>query len=121
MEEKPKYIFVYNVDSSIVFRIKNFFRKTFSMGGYECNLCDLINCAVSTRKEWKEFIKTLGIETILLYRNDFRKKFPLLNKVPLPAVFKKGGGAIVEIVTAEEINKRVNLKQLIKLIQRKLA
>lgn len=114
-----KLIFVYNADSSIFDQIKDAIHKSISPNSYQCNLCGLTYGAVSIKNEWKKFISKLSVKTDFLYKDEFRKNYPGLKDVQLPAVFSLNNDQLNQLISAEEINQQRTLKDLENLVMQK--
>lgn len=115
-----RLLFVYNADSSIFDQVKDAFHKSVFPNSYQCNLCGLTYGAVSMNNEWKEFIKKLAIKSDFLHKDEFRKNYPQLGSIELPAVFLISDITPKEIITAQEINQQKTLENLKDLVLQKV-
>jgi len=82
-----KLIFVYNADSDYLSSIKDAVIKVVAPAKYQCNLCAVTHGAFTMNKEWKEFIKGLGIDVEFLHKDEFNKTHKEFKE--FPAVFRK--------------------------------
>jgi hypothetical protein len=73
------------------------------------------------KKEWKEYVQTLPFQTQFLHRDEFRKEFPTMNQVLLPAVLLREKGVVSLLLSAEELNAQSSLPELMKLVKGKIA
>lgn len=112
-------IFVYNANSDKLSLAKDYVHKIVSPGTYKCNLCKITYGGLGMKKEWGEFLKTLKISFSFLHKDEFKKVYPDI-KIKLPVVFVKQNGNLKMLVSASEINKKKNVKELKKLISEKL-
>lgn len=115
-----KLLFVYNGDSSIMAQLKDSVQKLVSPSTYQCSLCNLTYGAVSMKNEWKEFIDSLAVKSDFLHKDEFRKKYPELNSLQLPAVFAIEDQSIKQIITASEISDQKTLIDLENLLKQKI-
>lgn len=115
---KQQLIFVYNANSDSFSSLIDFAHKIISPNTYNCNLCSLTYGNFSVKKEWKDFVQQLAIETIFLHKDEFEKLYQ--SQTNLPAVFIKEKDSLKEIISAEEINQCKNLFSLKELISSKL-
>lgn len=96
-------IFVYNADSGMFNTLTDIAHKVFSPQTYECNLCAISHSYLSERGEWKEFIKSLGVECEFLHRDEFLKKYKHDEK-DFPVIFELVEGDLKPGLSAEKIN-----------------
>jgi len=120
MENKIELIFVYNADSSFLAQVGDYFHKAVVPSTYKCNLCQITYGGLGMKDEWKEFVDTLPYKTTFLHRDEFTKEYPNLQKIKLPALFKKEGQNISEFISAEEINKQKTVENLKDLVRKSL-
>lgn len=112
-------LFVYNADSSPFALIKDFIHKSISPKTYGCRLCSLTSGALYEKQPWSRFIKTLGMETKFLHRDEFVSIYPAQKSNKLPAVFLNTGKNLTLVISKEEIERQNNLDDLIKLVTSK--
>jgi hypothetical protein len=120
MKHKQKLFFVYNGDSSLVSRAKDYVHKTMSPGTYACNLCSITYGRLGMKSEWKEFIKKLPYAVTFLHRDELRKQYPELAGVQLPAIFQTQHGQITECISAAEIRAQKTVEDLQNLVLEKI-
>jgi len=81
-----KLIFVYNADGGILNMFKDFIHKNVSPETYPCSLCAVTWDNLGMKREWKQFVNSLGREVRFLHRDELAKKYGITD-VPLPAAF----------------------------------
>jgi len=112
-------IFVYNADSSPFAQIKDSIHKSISPKTYGCRLCALTFGALREKQQWAEFIKTLGIETKFLHKDEFVSTYSAQKFDNFPAVFLKKENGLKLLISKEEIEKQNTLDDLIDLVASK--
>lgn len=101
--EKPKLIFVYNADSGIFNLLSGVAHKILSPQTYSCNLCALTHTSFGMKKEWREYLESIGNSLEFLHADEFRTKYKV-EEVELPAIFKEENGSLILTVNAAVIN-----------------
>ena len=86
-------LFVYNADSGLFNTMADIGHKLLSPETYACDLCALTHGYFSEKRQWREFVESLGPECEFLHRDQFRKCYPQ-DTTPLPAVFIATGNGI---------------------------
>ena len=115
MQPGRTLLFVYNIDSGVLARIKDYAARESEPGKDGCRLFDLTNSPVGMKKTWKRVIQELGIHARFMNRNEF-PLMPGSPAVQFPAVFLQDGEALLTLIRAEEINRCQNLEELIGLV-----
>lgn len=110
---------MYNADSSSLAQIKDLIHKSISPKTYGCRLCSLTFGTLREKQAWSKFVKTLGIETKFLHRDEFVRAYPSLESSRFPAVFLNTGKNLTLVISKEEIEKQNTLDELIKLVTSK--
>ena len=114
-----KLIFIYNADSGLINTVKDFWHKALRPSTYQCNLCQTTFGTFGVKKEWKSFIKDLGIESEFLHRDEFLEKYDIKDaKYPSAYVLKNGN--LTLLITQEEMNKVATLTEMEDLVYSKL-
>ena len=80
-----KLVFVYNGDSGLVNGVMHYLHKRISPDTYPCQLCGVIYDGMSVKQEWLAFVKSLGVETEFLHRDEYRRQYGKTN-LAWPAV-----------------------------------
>lgn len=115
-----KILFVYALDGGLFDEVSNFAHKVFSPKTYPCKLCTLTNGLLGAKREWSEFISSLGVETEFLHRDGFLKRFPTEQYV-LPAVFQLNGKDHLEVmISSEEMSACNDLGSLMSLVSERV-
>ncbi len=120
MEKQPQrtrdaLVFVYNADSGVFNTLADAAHKIFSPQTYGCNLCALTHSAIGMRREWKRFLDGLDGPLEFLHADELRERYGVAG-VPLPAIFKTGGGDLEVLVGADSINACRTMDDLKRLI-----
>ncbi len=117
-----KLHFVYNVDATPLALAKDFVHRLIAPETYPCKLCDVTYGRFIKKAEWRAFVRTLPIPSEFHLRGAFRRRFPALRNLPLPAVFlERPAGALRELIPARELAGVEDLEALESLLERKLA
>jgi hypothetical protein len=118
MNEK-KLIFVYNADSGVISLVKDFWKKILKPSSYECNLCFQTFGAFSMKKDWKNFIQNLNIDTEFLHRDEFVKKYKIKNAL-YPSAYFFEENQLSLLIAKDEMNSVKNLDEMEALVLSKL-
>ncbi|HEX9721823.1 MAG TPA: hypothetical protein VGA53_01020 [Candidatus Paceibacterota bacterium] len=113
-------VFVYNADASPFALLSDTFKRIVVPKTYPCNLCMVTYGPLGMRKTWKAFLDSLPYEKEFLHRDEFRKQYPNMADVQLPAIFTKQNSGLHLLVSAQEINQQKNIPGLIALLKHKL-
>jgi hypothetical protein len=114
-----KLIFVYNAKSGLGNHLMDALHKTFSPSTYDCDLCSLTYGHVGPRKEWKEFLASVNMESEFHFKDKFAKAHPEL-KEDFPVIYLKDKNYQL-LVSATEMRECDELSQLIKRIKDNLT
>ncbi len=110
-------IFVYNVDSGVISRIK----RVYAPEQVECKLFSVIRGKLFVKRVWKEFLNNLSYQKVHLYRLQFRTEHPEYAHLELPSILIKDELGMNVLVTAGEISKLEDTDDCIGLLGQKLA
>ena len=80
-----KLIFVYNADGGILNMFKDLIHKNVSPETYLCSLCAVTYDNLGMKREWKQFVSSLGHEVEFPHRDELAKEHGITD-VPLPIV-----------------------------------
>jgi hypothetical protein len=111
---------VYNLDSGVLPNIKDYATPGSASGTGSCNLYILTNSPIGMKKEWKRFIKDLGIPARFLSRNEFSSEFGT-GLTGFPAILVQAGKDLSRVISTEEINQCRALEDLISLLRQRFA
>lgn len=75
--------------------------------------------AAGMKKEWRNFIKNLGIKVKFLHRDGFKRKYGL-GESRLPAVFVEKDNKVEMLITAKEIDGCKSVSDLKELVREKI-
>ena len=92
-----KLVFVYNGDSGLVNGVMHYLHKRISPDTYPCELCGIIYDGMSVKQDWLSFVKSLGVDTEFLHRDEYRKQYGKSTLV-WPAVLLHDGSTLKEVV-----------------------
>lgn len=90
-------VFVYNGDSGLFNGVLHYLHKRISPDTYPCQLCGIIYDGTTMNREWLDFVKTLGIDTAFLHRDEYVKQYGKSDQA-WPAVLLHDGKALREVV-----------------------
>jgi hypothetical protein len=113
-------VFVYNLDSGVLPKIKDYSAPGSPPVAESCNLFILTNSPIGMKKEWKRFIKDLDIPARFLSRNEFSSEFGT-GLTTFPAILVHEGKDLSRIISAEEINQCRTLEDLINLVRQRFS
>ncbi len=111
-----KLLFVYYADSGLFNTMADIGHKLLSPETYACDLCALTHGYFSEKRQWREFVESLGPECVFLHRDQFRERYPQ-DTTPLPAVFIATGNGIRPCIEAQQLRDCRSLNQLQELIR----
>lgn len=110
-------LFVYNADSGVLPGMKDYSSKTGASPGKDlCNLTALTHSPIGMKKDWKRFVKELGIPARFLNRNEFFYEVGT-GITTFPSILVQAGKDLLVVVSTDEINRCQSLEDLICLIQ----
>jgi hypothetical protein len=118
MNEK-KLVFVYNADSGAINLVKDFWKKMIRPSKYECNLCFQTFGAFSMKKDWKQFINNLNIDSEFLHRNEFEAKYKIKD-ANYPSAYLNDNGNLTLLISDKEMNSVQNLDEMEALVLNKV-
>ena len=114
-------LFVYNADSGVLPGMKDYSSKTGgSQGKDSCNLTVITHSPVGMKKDWKRFVKELGIPVRFMNRNEFVSEVGA-GLITFPAILLNTGTDLLMVASSEEINLCRCLEDLINLLQARCA
>jgi hypothetical protein len=121
MSTQSKLIFVYNAKGDVFSELQYIAKDITSSHDDEsrCSLCALTHGTFAMRKDWKNYLSNLSIETEFLHRDEFREKYN--TKDQLPAIFKKTEDNLSVLVSASRISEVESLTDLKNLLNTKLS
>lgn len=116
-QEMTHILFVYNANGGIFSQLSDAAHKLLSPSTYACNLCKITYGNVRMKKQWKDYIESLSLGTIFLHKDEFERKYPVLAKERLPAIFFFGANQQkLASIAADELNNITTIDELIHLV-----
>jgi len=68
--------------------LKDLIHKNLSPETYDCRLCAVTYDNLGMRREWRDFIHTIGRRVEFLHRDELEHKYGI-HGIPLPAAFTR--------------------------------
>ena len=106
-------LFVYNADEGLLAAIGDAVHKVVSPDTYACSLCGVSYGALRMRPEWRTYLKSLPFETRFFHRQDFRRAYPALAELALPAILLDQDWGPRVLVEAGTLDRIEHVDQLI--------
>lgn len=101
--------------------LSDYVHKAFEPSTYSCNLCTLTHSNFGMKKEWKEFLQSIGFEKSFLYKDDFSRKYREYSGFIPPSVFIEDGKILYELISATELSSYHSLPELRQALNDKLS
>lgn len=120
MSKEQKIIFVYNAKSGFMHSMTDLFHKTAKPNTYPCKLCSLTYSGAFMKKMWKEYVASLGVETIFLHKDEFRGSYPDY-ETNYPVVLLVDGSNFIKLVSDDDFKTMNDLTDLISLMSKRLT
>jgi len=120
MSKREKIIFVYNAKSGFMHSMSDLFRKTAKPNTYPCKLCSLTYSGAFMKKMWKEYVASLGIETLFLHKDEFEKAH-LDYETAYPVVLLVDNGNFTKLISDKDFKTMNDLTDLISLLSKRLT
>jgi len=115
---KPTLVFVYNADSGMFNLLTDVAHKIFSPQTYSCNLCAITHSNLGMRDEWRKYLDGLSVPFEFLHADELKGRYKI-EKIMLPAIFKKENGVLKEMIGAKTINACRDIEDLKRIINAK--
>lgn len=112
-------VFVYNADGGVLNGLKDLFVKTVSPQRYDCQLCAVTYSLTGMKREWRDFVGTLGTRAEFLHRDEWVARTGQVG-VPLSAAFVMVNGEPQPWLSAGELRACTSLHDLMALVRRRL-
>ncbi|MCK9631589.1 MAG: hypothetical protein M0R30_08085 [Methanoregula sp.] len=110
-------LFVYNADSGVLPGMKDYSLKSGTSHAKQfCNLTAITNSPIGMKKDWKRFVRELGIPARFLNRNEFVSEIGA-GLISFPAILVQTGKDLLMLASSEEINRCRSLEDLISLVR----
>lgn len=112
-------VFVYNADSGTINLVKDFFKKMLKPNSYECNLCMQTFGTFGVKKDWKNFISSIKIDTKFLHKDEFEDKYGILD-AKFPSAYLNENEVLTLIISSDEMNSVNTLDEMEALVLSKI-
>jgi hypothetical protein len=109
-------IFVYNADSGKLNAAFDIAHKLLSPATYNCQICNLTYGVLSENEIWKDFREQASEELVFLHRDEFKKQYA--ENFAYPVVLRKVENDLQELLPADEIEKLIDIEDLIARIRK---
>lgn len=106
-------LFVYNADEGLFAAIGDAVHKVMSPATYACSLCAVSYGALRMRPDWRAYLQSLPFETRFFHRQDFKRAYPALAELALPAILLDQGTGPRLLVEARTLDQVDQVDQLI--------
>ena len=118
---RPTLILVYNAKGGLLNGLRDAVHKLLSPATYPCSLCALTYSAVSMRGAWRQFLDSLGMPVMFLYRDEFERDLDR-SGVGLPAILLGGDGPEPHVLlSGDALRSLPDLPALIAATRERLA
>jgi hypothetical protein len=119
MPSENNLVFIYNADSGILPKMKDYAHKGAADEAGGCNLYAVTHSPIGMKKEWRRFVHGLGIPVRFLSRNEFSSEFGPGSET-FPIAFIQSGKDLTPFITTDEIDQCAHLDDLVNLVQQRL-
>lgn len=116
---RRELVFVYNANSGALSKLFDAGHKLVSPSTYPCSLCALTYGAVSMRRAWANFIRSLPHDVRFAYRDDLERERVAVPS--LPALLESRDGTWITLLDRSQIAACVSLDELIARVRQVLA
>lgn len=113
-------ILVYNAEKGVLAAIGDAVHKAVSPDSYPCSLCAVSYGAVRMRPEWQAYLRALPYDLRFFHRPDFRRAFPALADMALPAILLEEGTGPRVLLDAAALNRLRSIGELVTALDRVL-
>jgi hypothetical protein len=112
-------LFIYNADAGVLPGLKEYSSKTSTSQARDfCNLMAMTSTPIGMKKDWKRFVRDLGIPARFLNRNEFISEIGS-GLITFPAILVQIGKDLLIVASSEEINRCRSLEDLIGLVRQR--
>ena len=115
-QKNDRLLLVYNADGGIISMVKDAVHKLVSPDTYPCSLCAITYGPVSMRADWSRFLKSLPLDIVFHYKDDFAQAYPG-HETALPAILIATEDApprlLVSASELDALNDQIQLMQLV--------
>jgi hypothetical protein len=114
-------LIVYNADEGLFAALGDAVHKAVSPATYPCSLCAVSYGAVRMRPEWRAHLQALPYGTRFYHRPDFRRAYPALAALPLPAILLDAEAGPRVLLDASTLNALPDVEALIRALDGSLG
>ena len=120
MPDTTALLFIHNLDSGVLESLHDYSSSRGAASkADDCPLSRITHSPVGVKKEWKRFLKELGIPTRSMDRDEFTREFGN-RPITFPVVIYKRGAELSILISTEELNQCRELSDLIGLVGERL-
>lgn len=121
MSDSGTLLIVYNADEGLFAALGDAVHKALSPDTYACPLCAVSYGAMRMRPAWRDHLRRLPQETRFFHRQDFRRAYPALADLPLPAILLDDGAESRVLLDAATLHSMHDAGELIEALDRALG
>ena len=110
----PTLLIVYNAGEGLFAALGDAVHKAVSPATYPCSLCAVSYGAVRMRPEWRAHLRALPYATRFYHRPDFRRAYPTMAALPLPAILLEDEAGPRVVLDAVTLNTLPDVEALIR-------
>jgi hypothetical protein len=110
----PTLLIVYNAGEGLFAALGDAVHKAVSPATYPCSLCAVSYGAVRMRPEWRAHLRALPYATRFYHRPDFRRAYPTMAALPLPAILLEDEAGPRVVLGAATLNTLPDVEGLIR-------
>jgi hypothetical protein len=116
-----KLVFVYNGDSGLVNGLMHYLHKRLSPETYPCQLCGLIHDGLSLKREWLDFVRSLGIETEYQHRDEYVRRYGKSEQAWPAVLLHEGDRCVATVIASTDFAQIDSLSRLQHRLQQYVA
>lgn len=114
-------LIVYNAGEGVAAALLDAVHKAVSPATYPCSLCAVSYGATRMRPAWRAYLRSLPFAVRFHHRPDFRRAYPALAALPLPAILLDSGDGPRLLVDAATLARIIDVPALIASLDAALA
>ncbi|MDX1762083.1 MAG: GTPase [Christiangramia sp.] len=117
-----KLIIVYNADSGKLNALMDSLHKVVSPSSYSCKLCELTYSPIGEKRVWRNFYKSLDVETDFLHKDEFLKAYASKfgYKFEFPIILAQTNKGLEVFLSKDEFEEINNLEVLTDKIENRM-
>ncbi|MEH6790584.1 hypothetical protein [Parasphingorhabdus sp.] len=126
MADRPdRLIMVYNANAGWTSALLDAAHKLVRPETYQCSLCMISYGAVLMRRPWREYLRSLPMQTDFYHRQDFAdaypaRCFPAVKGLDLPAILIETGSELHLLLNSENLDRLSDVDSLIAAVDQAL-